>query len=148
MSGSAVIVSRRVAASPAAAFTAFTDGIVHWWQSHPLFPLEAGQIGFEEDRLIAFLADGTLFEVGVVTAWEPGARLALSWRFPSFGPGDTTEVEVTFEPVGEETRVTVTHRGWDSLPPRHAARHGFPLDALQLRLAEHWRALLARLAAG
>jgi hypothetical protein len=30
-----------------------------------------------------------------------------------------------------ETRVTVEHRGWDSVPQEHVARHGFP-DAVFL----------------
>jgi hypothetical protein len=45
--------------------------------------------------------------------------------------------------VGDETRVTVEHRGWDAIPQEHAARHGFPLGVFQMRLAEQWRALLA-----
>jgi hypothetical protein len=36
-----------------------------------------------------------------------------------------THVEVLFEPVGEETRITVTHTGWDSVPQDHVARHTF-----------------------
>lgn len=56
-----------------------------------------------------------------------------------------TEVEVTFETVGAETRVTVVHRGWDSVPDEHVVRHGFP-DAIFLRRhSEWWQALLARL---
>ena len=44
--------------------------------------------------------------------------------------------------MGEDTRVTVTHRGWDTIPQDHVARHGFPLPATQMRLAEYWRAQL------
>jgi hypothetical protein len=55
---------------------------------------------------------------------------------------------VRFEPVGSQTRVTVEHHGWSGIPRGHAARHGFPLDVFQRRLAEHWqdglRALRAR----
>jgi hypothetical protein len=36
----------------------------------------------------------------------------------------------------------VEHRGWDAIPQEHAARHTFPLSVFQMRLAEHWRALL------
>jgi hypothetical protein len=39
--------------------------------------------------------------------------------------------------------VSIEHYGWDCLPPEHAARHGFPLPALQLRFAEWWRTLLS-----
>jgi hypothetical protein len=54
-----------------------------------------------------------------------------------------TTVEVTFEAIGNETRVTVTHRGWDTIPQEHVARHGFPLQATQGHLANAWRAGLA-----
>jgi hypothetical protein len=55
-------------------------------------------------------------------------------------------VEVTFEAVGDgETRVTVIHAGWDSVPQAHVARHGFPLAVFQMRHAEWWQALLGRL---
>jgi len=49
---------------------------------------------------------------------------------------------VRFEAIGEETRVTVEHRGWDTIPQAHAARHNFPLAVFQRRQGEHWRALL------
>jgi hypothetical protein len=48
--------------------------------------------------------------------------------------------------VGDETRVTVEHLGWDGIPREHAARHRFPLDVFQLRHAEWWQALLGAFA--
>jgi hypothetical protein len=53
-------------------------------------------------------------------------------------------VEVRFEAVGEETRVSVEHRGFDQVPAG-AARHGFPDQALLMRLAEWWQVHLAAL---
>jgi Activator of Hsp90 ATPase homolog 1-like protein len=55
--------------------------------------------------------------------WRPGERLVFGWRQSTFGPRQDTEVEITFEAVGIDTRVTVIHRGWDSIPPEHTARH-------------------------
>jgi hypothetical protein len=70
--------------------------------------------------------------------------LVLSWRQASFPPDVSTELHVHFEPAGlAETRVSVEHYGWDSLPPEHASRHGFPFPAFQLRFAEWWRTLLS-----
>jgi hypothetical protein len=54
-------------------------------------------------------------------------------------------VEVSFEPVGEETRVTVEHRGWGEIPREHVARHGFPERAFLQRTAEWWQTNLAAL---
>ncbi len=143
---SAVIVSLRVAAAPAEAFRVFTEDIAQWWRPNALFQMTPGgdgTLGFEgRERLITTLANGTVFEIGRVTAWEAGVRLAFTWRQATFAAEQQTHVEVRFEPVGDETRVVVEHRGWDAIPQAHAARHGFPLAATQHRLAEHWRSLL------
>ena len=86
-----------------------------------------------------------MFEIGRILVWEPPARLVFSWRQASFPPDLRTEVEVTFEAVAQETRVVVEHRGFDRVPAENAARHGFPDQALLMRLAEWWRAQLAAL---
>ncbi len=146
---SAVLVSLRVAASPEEAFDIFTAEIAAWWQPSALFQLTPrgdGTLSFEKEaRLITTLPNGKVFEIGRVTAWQRGQRLAFSWRQATFTPDQTTHVEVRFEAVGAETRVTVEHRGWNTIPQDHVARHGFPLAATQMRLAEYWRAQLAAL---
>ena len=144
-----VLVSLRVLATPERAFEAFTGSIHRWWKPNGLFQFTTeagGRLAFEGGpggRLVEISEAGERFDVGRVRAWEPGRRLVFGWRCASFGPGHATEVEVTFEPVGEETRVTVEHRGCDTIPQPHAARHDFPLGPFQQRQAEHWRALLA-----
>lgn len=146
---SRVMVALRVRATPARAFEAFTAEIGQWWTPNDLFaftPREPGVLSFEgRERLIETRAGGKVFEIGRVTVWEPGVRLVVGWRQASFTPEMATEVEVTFEPVGEETRVTVTHTGWDSVPRAHVAKHGFPEKAFLARHGEWWRALLGRL---
>jgi uncharacterized protein YndB with AHSA1/START domain len=146
---SAVLVAIRVPAAPEDAFDAFTDDIGLWWRPSALFlltPRGDGTLSFDgERRLITTLASGKVFEIGRVTAWQRGARLAFTWRQATFTPDQITCVEVTFEAIGEDTRVTVTHRGWDTIPQEHVARHGFPLQATQGHLANGWRASLAAL---
>jgi hypothetical protein len=149
----AVIVSIRVDATPLRAFQAFTAEIGSWWRQNPLFALTPrgdGELRFESGeggRLVAMLANGREFEVGRIIIWKPGERLALTWHQATFAPGQSTELDVRFEAVGDETRVTVEHRGWDEIPRDHVARHGFELMLFQRRLADHWRVLLAALAA-
>ena len=64
---------------------------------------------FDEERVL--IGDT---QIGRVTAWDPGRRLAFeSWTW-SFRANERTEVEVSFAAVGNGTRVTVQHRGWDS----------------------------------
>jgi len=148
---SRVLVALRVPASPERAFAAFTEEIGAWWKPNGLFnftPRSPGVLSFDggpDGRLIETLANGKVFEIGRIRAWEPPGRLVFGWRQATFAPGQDTEVEVTFEPVGEETRVTVVHTGWDTVPQAHVARHTFP-DAIFLRRhAEWWQALLASL---
>jgi len=146
---SRVLVALRVQATPERAFAAFVGEIGAWWRPNGLFqttPRAPGRLAFEPGaggRLTETLADGKIFEIGAITVWEPPARLVFSYRQANFPPDLRTEVEVAFEPVGEETRVSVEHRGFDRVPAGNAARHGFPDQVLLLRLAEWWRAHLA-----
>ena len=52
-----------------------------------------------------------------------GERLVFEWRQGQLRPGDVTS-EVVFEADKKGTRVTIEHRGWDTLPLNHPARHG------------------------
>ena len=126
---SAVIVSLRVKATPQEAFDVFTQEIAAWWKPNGLFqitPRGDGVLRFEPGeggRLLTDLPNGKSFEIGRITTWAPGERLAFTWRQGTFAADQTTYVEVRFEPVGDETRVTVEHRGWDAIPQEHVARH-------------------------
>jgi uncharacterized protein YndB with AHSA1/START domain len=150
---SRVFVALRVPADPARAFEAFTREIASWWQPDGLFritPDGDGELAFEPGvggRLVTRLPDGEIFEIGRVSVWEPGQRLVFAWRQASFSPGQSTEVEVLFEPVGGETRVSIEHRAWDTIPQRHAARHGFPEHTTLQRVADWWRTSLGTLRA-
>lgn len=151
MTGSRILVALRVAASPEHAFEVFTREIGSWWQPNVLFrftPRSPGTVRFEGGeggRFVEELPDGKIFEIGRVRAWEPGSRLVFGWRQATFARDQDTEVEVRFEPVGEETRVTVEHRGWDSVPKEHVARHGFANALFLRRHGEWWQALLERM---
>jgi uncharacterized protein YndB with AHSA1/START domain len=113
-----------------------------------LFPFTGqphGALAFERGlggRFTETSADGEVFEIGRITAWRPGEHLAFSWRQASFENDQATEVDVRFEPVGAETRLTVEHTGWDTIPDSHAARHRFPDAIFLYRLAEWWQVLL------
>jgi len=149
MAGSQVIVAIRVTASPERAFQVFVDEIGVWWRPNPLFrftPRQPGALRFEPGpagRLIETRAGGKVFEIGRIRAWDPPARLVFGFRQATFTPEQDTEVEARFEAVGDdETRITITHTGWDSVPQEHVARHGFPNQILLTRLGEWWRTLL------
>ena len=144
---SKVYVALRVKAAPSRAFAAFVGEIGAWWRPNGLFqttPRAPGVLAFEPGeggRLTETLASGKVFEIGRIRVWDPPHRLVFSWRQANFPPELSTEVEVRFEAVGEETRVSVEHRGFDRVP-EGAARHGFPDEVLLMRLADWWRTLL------
>jgi hypothetical protein len=145
---SRVLVSLRVPVDPLSAFDVFTREIGSWWRSNGLFALTAegdGTLAFEPrpgGRLWTVLASGAQFEIGRISMWEPGERLVFSWRQATFAPEQVTEVEVRFVGVGEETRISVEHRAWDTIPQCHVARHGFPEAATLQHVASWWRASL------
>ena len=152
---SRVLVALRVKATPERAFEVFTAQIGQWWRPNGLFaftPREPGVMSFEPGeangemgRLIETRAGGKVFEIGKIRTWDPPRRLVFGWRQAAFTPDQDTEVDISFEPVGDETRITVVHTGWDSVPASHVARHGFP-DAIFLqRHAEWWQSLLGSL---
>jgi activator of HSP90 ATPase len=143
----------RLPADPMRAFEAFTREISSWWRPDALFQITArgdGELAFEPGvggRLITRLNDGETFEIGRISVWEPGKHLVFGWRQASFSPAQSTEVEVRFEPVGNETRVSIEHRAWDTIPQRHVARHGFPEQVTLQRAAAWWRVSLCALRA-
>jgi uncharacterized protein YndB with AHSA1/START domain len=148
---SQVYVALRVSADPLRAFEAFTDEIALWWQPSRLFQLTPrgdGRLAFEPGaggRLLTTFADGEEVEIGRISIWEPGRRLVFTWRPASFAPEQSTEVEVRFAGVGTETRISIEHRAWDSIPQKHAARHGFPERVTLQHAAAWWRASLTML---
>jgi len=126
-----------VAVDPPTAFEVFTEEVAAWWRASESLRFEAGVGG----RVLALTGAKVAepVEIGRILVWEPGPRLAFSYR------GDT-EVEVRFEPSDGGTRVVVEHRGFDRDPAAHKTDDDWA--ALLDRFAERSRerVLLARLA--
>jgi Domain of unknown function (DUF4440)/Activator of Hsp90 ATPase homolog 1-like protein len=102
-------VTVEVEVDPATAFDLFTRDIAAWWRAdRSLWGDTEGELRFEDGRLM----QGTA-EVGRVSAWEPGPRLAFTYGPPGVDPAERTEVEVRFEAVRGGTRVVVRHGGWE-----------------------------------
>jgi uncharacterized protein YndB with AHSA1/START domain len=148
---SRVLVALRVKATPARAFEVFTSEIAAWWRPDDAFrftPRSPGVLSFEPHeggRFLETLANGNVYEAGRIQHWAPGERLVFTWRCAWFPPDVATTVEVRFEAVGDETRVSVEHSGWDAVPAENASRHGFPLSFFLRQEAEWWQVLLQSL---
>jgi uncharacterized protein YndB with AHSA1/START domain len=145
-----VRVITTVAADPALAFRIFTEETDLWWRRGPRWRFTRSPrsvLRFEPGvggRLVEIDPDeeGAGWIVGAVEVWDPGARLRFSWRLPNFAPEESTAVEVRFEAVGEQTRVTLEHFGLRALPPGHPARHGEAERDYLGRVGRWWGALL------
>jgi uncharacterized protein YndB with AHSA1/START domain len=151
--GDQATVSVLVAVEQQLAFEIFTREIDLWWRRGPRFRFrrQPGVLSFEEGvggRLFeSFPAESGTFvhEVGRVTIWEPPSRLAFNWRNANFTDSESTEVEVSFDPMEGGTRVTVRHRGWAALRPDHPARHGLNGGEFSRMIGMWWGDLMTGL---
>jgi uncharacterized protein YndB with AHSA1/START domain len=154
VAGDAATVTVFVAVTPEDAFEVFTTEIDLWWRQGPKYRIAGkrrGRLFFEPGaggRLFETFEASTgsrTFEVGRVLVWDPPARLELEWRGVNFKPGEKTFVEVSFQPSGEGTLVTVRHRGWSALPEGHPARHGLTGAAFSRMIGMWWGELMTAL---
>jgi uncharacterized protein YndB with AHSA1/START domain len=98
-----------------------------WWPEAPSFGGKAptnmiieGRVG---GRFYQVDADGTEFEIGRVTAYQPPHFVAFTWRAPSWDA--TTEVEVRFVADGTGTRIQLEHSGWERTEKVREFRKGY-----------------------
>jgi uncharacterized protein YndB with AHSA1/START domain len=96
-----------VAADAERAFAAFTEEIDSWWVRGAINFFDAAravEMRIEPglDGRVLEVYEGDALELGRITAWEPGERLAYRSSV------DDSEIDVRFEPVEGGTRVRVT----------------------------------------
>ena len=104
------------------AFEVFTAEIGTWW------PLRTHAVDTERSETVVMegRVGGRLYERtpsgeehvwGTLVAWEPPNRIVYSWH-PGRGEETAQEVEITFGPEGEGTRVDIRHYGRERLGDR------------------------------
>ena len=149
-SSETVRVAIEVAVSPERAFDAFTNEIDQWWSRDRRNQFRAPRVGimrFEagvNGRLIEVYDEDTndIYEVGRITIWEPGIRLAFTWALTNFSAHENTQVDIRFEPTEDGTLVTLEHSGWDTLRPDHPARHRLTGNDFRMMRSGWWAAHL------
>jgi uncharacterized protein YndB with AHSA1/START domain len=119
-----------VDASPEKAFQVFTERFDAWWpRGHSIAEPEMLQAILEPrqgGRWYERGVDGSETDWGEVLTWDPPHRLVLSWHIGgdwTYDPANFSEIEATFTPAGDGTRVQLEHR--------HFERHGATADALR-----------------
>jgi uncharacterized protein YndB with AHSA1/START domain len=111
--------SIHVPCAPDRAFQAFTAEIGQWW------PLSTHSVGWDQARGVTIepRIGGRVFETdatggesdwGQVLEWAPPHRFVMSWH-PGRAAESGQRVELSFTTDGGGTRVTLLHRGWESL---------------------------------
>jgi uncharacterized protein YndB with AHSA1/START domain len=106
----------------AAAFDLFVRRLDEWWPlaARSVFLDNAASCHVEPHiggRLYERSRDGREETWGRFIAFEDGRRVVFTWH-PGLSHTSATEVEITFFPLGSDTRVDVEHRRWERLGPR------------------------------
>jgi uncharacterized protein YndB with AHSA1/START domain len=136
----AVSQSTEVPVDSSTAFRLYTAEINRWWRRDSPYWNDRGRaVGLRIEPWVGgrFVevhdeATGDGFEIGRVRAWEPGRRVVYSWRQADWRPGDEMEIEVTFEPAGTGTVVTINIRGWERIPGGEEIGRGYGSGAKEL----------------
>jgi uncharacterized protein YciI len=114
-----------VKAEPDKAFEVFTARIGDWWPlgTHSVHG-EGGSVAFEDGVLVERSAAGERSVWGTVTRWEPPSAVSFTWH-PGNPGSRATDVTVSFTAAGEQTLVTLEHRGWEVYEDPAAAREEY-----------------------
>ena len=106
-----------VAVPPDRAFELFTGRMHDWWPMGHSISDELRVAIEVEPRVGGWWgqigARGARVQWGKVLSWNPPGRLLLAWQIDAqwqYDPDLETELELTFTPVGSNTRVTLEHR--------------------------------------
>jgi uncharacterized protein YndB with AHSA1/START domain len=132
--------SIRVERSPETSFKVFCEDIGRWWPGG--FGGRDSKLFLEREvggRFYERRADGSDYEIGRVTAYEPPSLVAFTWRAPSWEV--TTQVEVRFTAEGRGTRVDLVHSGWEQSAKTRDARTNY--DSGWETILGHYQAAFA-----
>ncbi len=116
--------SIRVARPPEVSFKVFCEDITEWWPGG--FGGKDCKLFLEREvggRFYERRPDGTEYEIGRVTAYQPPSIVAFTWRAPAWDV--VTQVEIRFSADGAGTRVELEHRGWEQSAKTRDARNNY-----------------------
>ncbi len=109
---------------PETSFRLFCDEMSAWWpggfggkDSRPMLEPRVGGRFFERRP------DGSEYEIGRVTAYQPPTLVAFTFRAPSWEA--VTQVEIRFSTERGGTRLNLEHSGWEQDAKIREARKNY-----------------------
>jgi uncharacterized protein YndB with AHSA1/START domain len=109
--------------APEDAFALFTEGFDRWWPKERVHISERPCVAVALEPVVGGRwyergDDGSECDWGFVREVDRPGRILMGWHLnPEWvfdpDPAKATEVEVTFEPEGDGTQVTLEHRGFE-----------------------------------
>ena len=129
-----------IARPPEVSFKVFCENIGEWWpggfggkDSRLCLEREVGARFFERSH------DGSEYEIGRVTAYQPPSLVAFTWRAPSWDV--STQVEIRFSAEAGGTRLVLEHSGWEQSAKTRETRTNY--DSGWGTILGHYRAVFA-----
>ena len=127
------------------AFDVFLGAMGSWWpQEHSILKSPRRDViiePFVDGRWYEVGEDGSEDQWGRVLAWDAPNRVVLAWQLSAdfcFDPDLVTEVEVSFHPEVDKTRVEFEHRHLD----RYGAEGLAKLASMEMSMDEGWGDIL------
>jgi uncharacterized protein YndB with AHSA1/START domain len=122
-----------IRANKAKVFDAFVNHINEWWPFKGKFSYSFApegvlpkQIQFEArngGRFYEVFANGETYEIGTITHWLPPDQFSFTWKGEEYKA--PTLVDVLFTQADGQTKVTLTHSGWEAAGlPDYAESYG------------------------
>lgn len=122
-----------IRAAKAKVFDAFVNHINEWWPfegkySYSFAPegVQPKLIQFEAragGRFYETFANGEQYQIGEVRDWQPPDQFSFTWKGEEYKA--PTLVEVLFAESDGQTKVTLTHSGWEAAGlPEYAESYG------------------------
>jgi uncharacterized protein YndB with AHSA1/START domain len=132
-----------VARPPEVSFKVFCEDMHKWWPAG--FSGEGSKVFLEcrvGGRYYERRGDGSEYEIGRVTAYQPSSVVAFTWRAPSWDV--ITQVEIRFSAEAGGTRIELEHSGWEQSDKTREARTNY--DSGWGRILGHYQDALAKTA--
>lgn len=137
-----------IKASKARVFDAFVNNINEWWPrkgkyNYSFAPehTKPARILFEPKlggRFIETFESGEEFQIGEITAWQPPDQLNFTWKGDEYKA--PTLVQVLFAQADGQTKITLTHSGFEAAGvPEYAESYGVGWNEI-LSVFMNWQA--------